>query len=111
MTLGIPVQIEGASVLHNSVDLTCPVCNYEYIHHGKIRVWDGGETAVTRIDIGKGVIRNTNPSSRRHGLRIAFECEGCGDEKSPHNMELCIAQHKGNTQMWWEVYDKRKKST
>jgi hypothetical protein len=37
-----------------------------------------------------------NPSGRRHGLAIAFACEGCGDD-----LELTVAQHKGKTLFAW----------
>ena len=37
-----------------------------------------------------------NPSWRRHGLAICFECEFCG-----RTSELTIAQHKGQSLLAW----------
>jgi hypothetical protein len=49
--------------------------------------------------------RTTNPSSRRDGIEIEFQCELCHWEKSsdPANqrMFLRIAQHKGKTLLEW----------
>jgi len=38
-----------------------------------------------------------NPSKRRDGIRIAFECEACGPVQP-----LVIYQHKGETFVEWE---------
>jgi hypothetical protein len=52
-----------------------------------------GGLAATHLQPSNQV---ANPSGRRHGLAIAFDCEGCGDE-----IELTIAQHKGLTAFAW----------
>ena len=50
--------------------------------------------------------RSGNPSLRRHGLAICFECEFCG-----RTIELTIAQHKGQSLLAWRGanghFDKR----
>ena len=43
-------------------------------------------------------IRKPNPSARRQGIRITFWCEHC--DRRP---ELCISQHKGNTEIGWDI--------
>ena len=40
-----------------------------------------------------------NPSKDRQGLSVGFVCEHCGPSK---RIELCIAQHKGSTLMYWQ---------
>jgi hypothetical protein len=81
-------------------ELVCPVCQGSYLHHGAVEVFDRNEDATKGLHV---LIENEtvtadgnldgNPSSRRHGLRIAIECE-CGEHFS-----LKIAQHKGQTYM------------
>jgi hypothetical protein len=87
-------------------DLHCPRCGGEYLHQRKVMVFDRGEddelTAVTTVQGGLSATHllpsaeADNPSSRRQGLAISFECEYCHGE-----IELTIAQHKGLTQTSW----------
>ncbi len=73
------------------------------------------ETSVKKIDKWC----KENPSSRRNGLRIFFECEWChfppykydengevieGIDNTPPLFELTIAQHKGDTHMEFVYY-------
>jgi hypothetical protein len=86
--------------------LRCPTCDYEFMHHGRVTVYDRAEDAknVTKtiIDDNRTSIttvpsaRSGNPSSRRNGLAIRFWCEGC-EETS----ELMIEQTKGRTFFSW----------
>jgi hypothetical protein len=88
--------------------LACPHCNYNYLHHHRIIVYErehGKEDAEylikTTIDnsISVETVRaqdSGNPSSRRDGLLIGFWCEGC--DARP---ELSIEQHKGQTFFRW----------
>lgn len=80
-------------------ELQCPSCGCNYLHHGRVEVFDRAEDAATGthvvLDGGKVEVDNSmvgNPSKRRDGIRIHFWCEGCKDQ--PY-ME--IVQHKGNT--------------
>lgn len=89
----------------NISDLLCPGCGSPYLHSGTVTTFDRDEDA----DL---VIRTTangtnsqielvpsgldNPSDRRNGVVIQFECEGCDCRP-----ELQIAQHKGNTHVSW----------
>jgi hypothetical protein len=86
-------------------ELVCPQCGYLNLHQGRVTVFDRSEdarmTVVNTVDGGRTsthLLPNpiTNPSSRRHGLAIAFSCEHCGD-----GLELTIAQHKGSTEFAW----------
>lgn len=84
----------------------CPRCGSTYLHQGRVTIFDRGEdgeqTAVTTVDCGLAATHLmpsgeiANPSSRRHGLAIAFDCESCSD-----GIELTIAQHKGCTEFKW----------
>lgn len=86
--------------------LLCPRCGESTLHHGSMTVYsrpeDGARTTEVTIS-GKRIRGATtpsagsrNPSSRRDGLAIRFECECCGG-----GMELTIAQHKGATLLEW----------
>lgn len=80
-------------------ELLCPHCGGNYVHHGAVEVFnckeDANEGLHVRIE-GDSLTADRNlkgnPSSRRHGLRIALWCESCKG-----NSYLTIAQHKGNT--------------
>lgn len=86
--------------------LHCPACDYEYLHHERIEVYERDEDHRTsRCTIVQGndvtidgvVTSKHNPSSRRNGIRIIFSCEVCTAEPS-----LIIVQHKGCTYINWE---------
>lgn len=88
-------------------------CGSEYLHQGNITVFERGEDGDTTTVIaqdGKTVQtsnfpdRDTcNPSPRRHGLILEFDCEECGSwgEKPGVTQRLAIFQHKGCTFMEW----------
>jgi hypothetical protein len=89
--------------------LVCPGCgdSCELHQEGVIvydREADGGTTrrsevdggALTSIDIPSADLRDANPSRHRQGLTINFKCEFC-----PGEFQLCIAQHKGTTLVYW----------
>jgi len=94
-------------------------CDDIYLHQVSVTVFNRlGEDAETLTPMN---ITNTlgaapeitqapdqsNPSRRRHGLKIHFSCEACsydeqeGKEQEYHHT-LCIVQHKGNTIVSWE---------
>ncbi|WP_170376350.1 hypothetical protein [Ruegeria atlantica] len=84
---------EGEKLLH------CPRCDGSYTHQGEVNVFERGEDAddgthVRVLDNDVKIDRNLtdNPSRRRHGLTIAFDCESCEG-----GFLLDIYQHKGNT--------------
>jgi hypothetical protein len=95
--------------------LVCPRCDFQYLHHCAVTVYDRHEDAefVTKTKIrcsdtffeephSETVIvterssESRNPSSRRHGLAILFFCEGCHETS-----ELTIAQERGTTILAW----------
>jgi predicted RNA-binding Zn-ribbon protein involved in translation (DUF1610 family) len=89
------------------MDLACPRCGGEYLHHTGAVFFDRGEdadsvvkivvsgaTSTTSVEPGAG-----NPSSRRHGMFVTFECEQCGTPDDV--LQLNIAQHKGATELSW----------
>src|SRR5829696_4904598 len=81
--------------------MRCPRCCSTNLHHGVVTVFSRGEDAavvtVTRVD--RDMIRglqpsesSRNPSCRRDGAVISFECEQCGP-----GLEWTLAQHKGES--------------
>jgi hypothetical protein len=99
--------------------LKCPCCGSEYLHQTTVCVYNRSEDApmthVTevkqegRTEGFKGVIhkiepsfRSGNPSGRRQGLTIFFECESChGEDNDVLRFALDVYQHKGNTYLEW----------
>lgn len=89
--------------------LRCPRCNGEYLHHIGLIYYDratqDAPSSAVYIAGGKVTIAahddtSSNPSSRRDGLSIRFQCELCqgiGEDR----LELIIAQHKGITEIGW----------
>jgi len=98
-----------------AIGLRCPQCSGDRLHHGRVTVFHRIEddemitqTVVTGTSATVEAVpdsRTTNPSSRRDGIEIEFQCELCHWEKSsdPANqrMFLRIAQHKGKTLLEW----------
>lgn len=92
--------------------LQCPHCDEGYLHHSAIAsftrlVEDGdcmlhatqlkGDTGIPSFVSQLTKNQFKNPSERRSGIRIKFDCEICENYS-----DLCIAQHKGSTYMWME---------
>ena len=84
-------------------ELKCPSCGFNYLNHQRVEVFERSEDEEKGLHVSvenKNVTTDTNlsdnPSSRRHGLKIHFSCEGC--EAKP---VLSISQHKGNT--WVDI--------
>jgi hypothetical protein len=93
--------------------LSCPDCGEQYLHQQNTTIFQRGEdgdiTTVIAQDGNKVQATDfpnadtCNPSSRRHGLIIEFECEFC-HHKELNNLplhRLAILQHKGNTFVEW----------
>jgi hypothetical protein len=94
--------------------LCCPRCSQHHrdnrgnLHEVVIVVYDRDEDAtLTNVTAVHNGIAGTallpsatcgNPSCRRDGVVIEFECEQCGD-----GLCLTIAQHKGDTHVAWQV--------
>jgi hypothetical protein len=86
--------------------LLCPKCGGNYLHHGRTTVFDRREDAerTNLTEVEGGMIFHAvvpseiagNPSSRRGGIAIIFSCELCAIQ-----VELTIAQHKGQTLCSW----------
>jgi hypothetical protein len=82
--------------------LHCPECGGGNLHQGRVEVFHRHREDMpsTVIGIADGVVVDAdaarNPSSRRQGLLIQFDCENCPAEPS-----LAIYQHKGTTFVLW----------
>jgi len=79
--------------------LRCPKCGGEHLNHEGVEIFERGEDKAQglHVSVGGGTISTDidltgNPSSRRHGLLIHYECEGCDAKPT-----LAIWQHKGET--------------
>ena len=99
-----------ASLDENGV-LKCPRCDQLYLHRGEVLVFDRNEddpfVAVTRVKTGMVVSakaknhRSGNPSPRRDGVSIVFNCETC--DHGGTEQYLNIVQHKGETFIYWDA--------
>jgi len=94
-------------------EIKCPDCGCMFMHQLKAEVFRrNGEDNSEGIQMQVGKYNNgdkpfsfkcdsmdRNPSRSRDGIRIYFECEqGCENS-------LCIAQHKGTEEVYWEQED------
>lgn len=103
-------------------ELKCPTCSEAYLHQRNVTIFQRYEDQPTTIVmqqceddmvVSTFPSRDTcNPSPRRHGLLIEFECEHChythidgeGDEMPREPLHrLAIFQHKGTTFMEWQL--------
>jgi hypothetical protein len=102
--------VSNPIVIDDDTNLTCPSCGESYLHQGTIEVYNRNEDAekvrCVVVD-GSSVFseelpseHSNNPSSRRHGCIIHFECEHCINI----DLKLTIAQHKGVTLLEW-IYE------
>ena len=99
-------DIKIASMSDTRSELLCPQCDGENLSHQQVRVFDRNEDAVdvllTKVNGNRSVVEtlpndtSDNPSARRDGLIIDFNCEACGGTSA-----LLIAQHKGRTEVGW----------
>ena len=90
--------------LSNEDTLLCPNCKGDYLHQLSAQVYfvdaedsDKGNAFEISKDCVSSVPMRNNPSSRRDGIRIAFNCENRDAFPS-----LIIVQHKGQTIVSWE---------
>lgn len=102
-------DIKSVEVGLQTSELLCPRCGGQYLHHYGATFFerreDGDQEVV--IDVAgpkvvttiEGASKTGNPSSRRHGMLIHFECEFCSGKGG--NIALAIAQHKGATEISW----------
>ena len=105
-----------------SSELLCPSCNDMYLHQRNVTVFqryeDQDKTIVMQQCEDEMFVTTfpsedtCNPSPRRHGLLIEFECEHChythidgeGDEMPKEPLHrLAIYQHKGVTYVEWQL--------
>jgi hypothetical protein len=94
--------------------LLCPYCKEGHLHHTRVEIYSRKEDASSgllvdvsdlveqplepsRINVIPNSPMKNNPSLRRGGLRITFDCECC-----PETSRLIVVQHKGNTFVEWE---------
>ena len=89
----------------NEKSLICPSCKNGWLHQRAVRVFFRAEDAkdgVSALVDASGVSatywanQEANPSLRRDGVAIQFDCETC-DAVSV----MQIVQHKGNTHIGW----------
>jgi hypothetical protein len=93
-------------------ELLCPFCGGNYLHQGRTSVFERGEDdeecALTVVEdfvttVNPKASNKGNPSTRRHGMTVEFGCEFSGSHPNPEAaIVLCIAQHKGVTEVYWQ---------
>ena len=88
--------------------LLCPCCKEGHLHHTRVEIYSRKEDASSgllvdqslepsQINITPNGSMEDNPSPRRGGIRITFDCECC-----PKTSRLIVVQHKGSTFVEWE---------
>lgn len=84
--------------------LGCPRCGGAHLHHTMVthhlRETEDGLSSASFLPGQHVKPLGGNPSARRGGVVISFECERCGPD-----LELTIAQHKGETELAWRFVD------
>lgn len=105
----------NSSVAFDGDILTCPRCSENYLHHRNTTIFERSEddkltTVIAQSEHEAQVSSfpsadTCNPSARRNGILIEFECEHChysdkGEILQPP-FQLAIIQHKGNTFVEW----------
>ena len=90
-------------------ELLCPGCGQPNLHHESVEVYErdreDSETGIKAVmKRGLQVSRDMmdNPSRRRNGVRMVFNCEHC-DAIS----DLTVIQHKGTTYLDQKILRKR----
>lgn len=88
----------------------CPRCGegISSLHHRTVKVFNRdsedeetgtyAEVRGTKVETRRNLPAG-NPSRRRDGVVINFDCEQCGSNVG----NLCVAQHKGATFIYWEL--------
>ena len=98
-----------------ATSLCCLRCRGDRLHHGRVTVFhriEVDEMITQAVVTGRTATveaapnpETTNPSLRRDGIEIEFQCELCHWEKNSdlanQRMFLRIAQHKGKTLLEW----------
>ena len=90
--------------------LVCPQCGSNCLHQGAIEVFHRRREDADNVvlAIAEGMASDVsdipdagarNPSARRQGLLIHFDCEGC--DLLQLGIVLTISQHKGETFIQW----------
>jgi hypothetical protein len=104
-------SMHGPGTVSQERCLRCPNCNSFYLHHYEMWIYERREDAeqetVTIVgggDLVRGIVcgPSGNPSGRRGGISIRFWCEECGRS----DLELTLAQHKGETLIAWRDIDR-----
>ena len=100
-------------------ELSCPKCGGNNLHQCNTTIFERSEDAETTTVIAQSghevyaskfpSADTCNPSLRRHGMLIEFQCESChydyGSDVTPDGeselFRLAILQHKGTTYVEW----------
>jgi hypothetical protein len=101
-----------SSVAFDGDTLKCPQCGENYLHHRNTTIFERSEddkltTVIAQngeeVQATKFPSADTcNPSYRRNGIIIEFQCEHCHYDYGDASLfRLAIIQHKGNTFVEW----------
>ena len=92
--------------------IACPLCGDFYMHQGAVEVFsrEHEDAPSKSFVVGSTISHGSgdpNPSGRRNGLLIEFECEPChmyeDSEYQGRPLKLAIYQHKGATFIEWHI--------
>ena len=105
------VAFGDAPLVIRDGQLICPGCNGEWIHQRNTTVFareegDDLTTVLTQNGTDGQIVKfpsgdTCNPSPRRQGIIVEFECENCHYDSPLPQFRLAIIQHKGNTYVEW----------
>jgi hypothetical protein len=101
-------KIEFMNYSDRASEMQCPRCGGGNLNHLGATFYDRSEDERQEVVIEVLGAQTTttvrphsdeNPSSRRHGMVIHFDCELCSGTGG--RLQLTIAQHKGCTDVGW----------
>lgn len=95
--------MKSKNLYEMGTELECPHCGGNNLHQEHADVYFRAEDAPTGVHLSGsdrgytvGTRLDGNPSSRRDGMKITFNCE----QRCPKSV-LGIVQHKGTTFIGW----------
>jgi Zn-finger nucleic acid-binding protein len=105
MTNSTGIPLAFGKVYGDDNCLSCPSCGGVYLHQTHLDSWFREENSdvAMHVSTNQNQVRmdhynSGNPSTRRDGVLIRFECEQC-----PATPSLAIVQHKGHTLFEWHT--------
>lgn len=109
MSIDFPTKWKDAEFRDGQ--LICPSCGEVWLHQYRVETFHRSEEDAKTgihvavewmtVTVASHATMNANPSTRRHGMLIAFFCELCSEAETLP-LVLAIVQHKGITYVYWQ---------